>query len=37
MCENTSVVDERTVQFRKECVKIAPSSPFHFTDNESAA
>jgi len=37
MWKNSSVADERTVQFRKEYVKIAPIYPFHFTDHESAA
>lgn len=33
----STLVDERTVQFRKGRVKIAPCYPFHFTDHESAA
>lgn len=37
MGKNSSVAGEWTVQFRKECVKAAPSYPFHFTDQESAA
>lgn len=37
VCKNSSVADEWTVQFRKECVKIAPSYPFHFPDQESVA
>lgn len=34
--KNSSVAEEWTVQFRKGCVKTAPSYPFHFTDQESA-